>query len=104
VLFLFVIMLLGAERVGTGARLPLQGPIAVSLGFLLLVLLGYGLVVRSPAAPSGAPAEAAFGSPQAVGGLLFAEYLVPFEVASLLLLVAMVGAIVLTKEERKPRP
>ena len=38
-----------------------------------------------------------FGSPASVGRILFSRYLIPFEVTSLLLLVAMVGAIVLTR-------
>ncbi|HEY3432589.1 MAG TPA: NADH-quinone oxidoreductase subunit J, partial [Rhodocyclaceae bacterium] len=41
-----------------------------------------------------------YASPQAIGLELFNNYLLPFEVTSILLLVAMVGAIVLTKEER----
>jgi NADH-quinone oxidoreductase subunit J len=43
---------------------------------------------------------AAFGSPLEIGKQLFTSYLFPFEVTSILLLVAMVGAIVLTKEDR----
>ncbi len=42
-----------------------------------------------------------FGSPQSVGELLFTGYLIPFEVTSVLLLVAMVGAILLTRDEPK---
>jgi NADH-quinone oxidoreductase subunit J len=42
-----------------------------------------------------------FGSPASVGRLLFDQYLIPFEVTSILLLVAMVGAIVLTKDDRR---
>jgi NADH:ubiquinone oxidoreductase subunit 6 (subunit J) len=45
--------------------------------------------------------EAGFGSPASVGALLFDKYLIPFEVTSILLLVAMVGAIVITRNERK---
>ena len=42
-----------------------------------------------------------FGSPASVGRLLFSEYLIPFEVVSILLLVAMVGTVVLTFNKRK---
>jgi NADH-quinone oxidoreductase subunit J len=42
-----------------------------------------------------------FGSPAQVGTDLFSNYLLPFEVTSVLLLVAMVGAIILTKSEKK---
>ena len=102
VLFLFVIMLLGAERVETSPSLPLQTPVAVAMGFALMVVLGYGLLVSAGPGTGLGPALAdAFGSPRQVGDLLFDQYLLPFEVTSLLLLVAMVGAIVLTREERK---
>ncbi len=46
---------------------------------------------------------AIFGSPQAVGRALFSQYLLPFEVTSILLLIAMVGAIILTLRERGGR-
>jgi NADH-quinone oxidoreductase subunit J len=42
-----------------------------------------------------------FGSPASVGRLLFSEYLVPFELVSILLLVAMVGTIILTFKKRE---
>jgi NADH-quinone oxidoreductase subunit J len=44
-----------------------------------------------------APSSAAFGTPTSVGEILFNQYLLPFEVTSILLLVAMIGAIVLSK-------
>jgi NADH-quinone oxidoreductase subunit J len=42
-----------------------------------------------------------FGSPASIGRVLFSEYLVPFEVTSILLLVAMIGAIVITRKQRR---
>jgi NADH-quinone oxidoreductase subunit J len=42
-----------------------------------------------------------FGSPESVGSELFRTYLIPFEITSVLLLVAMVGAIVLSRDDRK---
>jgi NADH-quinone oxidoreductase subunit J len=53
-------------------------------------------------APSPVPAsavEAAAGNTEQVGWLLYTSYLIPFEIASMLLLVAMIGAIVLAKRE-----
>lgn len=102
VLFLFVIMLLGVEQVDTTETLPYQGPIAIGLGFALLMLMGYAMTLQS-----GGMAEAlqalteGFGSPIEVGLLLFNEYLIPFEAVSILLLVAMVGAILLTGRRKK---
>jgi NADH-quinone oxidoreductase subunit J len=105
VLFLFVIMLLGVERVETTASLPYQGPLAIVLGFALFLLLGYGLLSSGGASGTALAAltGGGFGSPKAIGELLFDRYLIPFEVTSVLLLVAMVGAIVLTGKSRRMR-
>jgi NADH-quinone oxidoreductase subunit J len=102
VLFLFVIMLLGTENLGALKSLPWQRPLAFALALILAGEAGYLLIVRQ--AVTGAipqPVES-FGSPQAVGQALFNQYLLPFEITSVLLLVAMVGAIVLTQKEKKP--
>lgn len=98
VLFLFVIMLLGAERLGTGATLPWQRPLAFVLGGILLFEAAYAILTRVTglAVPNQIPAT--YGSPAAIGELLFSVYLLPFEVISILLLAAMVGAIVLTRK------
>jgi len=102
VLFLFVIMLLGVERVETTPSLPLQGPIAIVLAFALLMLLGYGLLQQGDGLTGIAAALSnGFGSPTAIGDLLFETYLVPFEAVSVLLLVAMIGAIFLTASKRR---
>ncbi|MGA9532552.1 MAG: NADH-quinone oxidoreductase subunit J [Anaerolineales bacterium] len=105
VLFLFVIMLLGVERVGTTPSLPYQGPLAIGLGLALFLLLGYGLISsgESTGAALSALTNGGFGSPTSIGELLFDQYLIPFEVTSVLLLVAMVGAILLTGKSRRMR-
>jgi NADH-quinone oxidoreductase subunit J len=103
VLFLFVIMLLGPEREKTSTALPWQRPVAIVMGSVMVILLVYALMTQISPALSAAPA-ADFGSPQSVGRLLFQEYLIPFEATSILLLAAMVGAIVLTRDERRARP
>ncbi|MBI3762115.1 MAG: NADH-quinone oxidoreductase subunit J [Chloroflexi bacterium] len=103
VLFLFVIMLLGAERLRQKSVLPWQAPLAVVLGIVLLVEAGVVIVTRGLGAPPPALSETAaagFGGPQAIGASLFTTYLLPFEVTSVLLLAAMVGAIVLTRDEK----
>jgi len=104
VLFLFVIMLLGAERLETGRALRWQQPAAAVLGAALLAEMGW--VFFGGAGTGSVPAAllgGAFGSPAAVGRLLFSDYLLPFEVTSILLLAAMVGAIVLAREDRRRR-
>ena len=101
VLFLFVIMLLGAERLEKTSSLPWQLPVAILLGLALIAEIGAMLFAR----PTGmaqvmATVERSFGSPASIGRVLFNQYLIPFEVTSVLLLVAMVGAIILTRNER----
>ncbi|HVN53073.1 MAG TPA: NADH-quinone oxidoreductase subunit J [Anaerolineaceae bacterium] len=97
VLFLFVIMLLGAEKLQVGEVYPWQRPLAVVLGMLLFGEVLYLAVFRGGLnIPLPAP-EAGYGTPNGVGLELFNHYLLPFEVTSVLLLVALVGAVVLTR-------
>jgi NADH-quinone oxidoreductase subunit J len=102
VLFLFVIMLLGAERLEKSRRMPWQRPVALILGAALIAEVAIMLFIRQPSLGQAFQAvTSGFGSPRAVGELLFDKYLIPFEVTSILLLAAMVGAILLTRHERK---
>lgn len=104
VLFLFVIMLLGAEQLRPTQGLRWQQPVALVLGLVLLAETGYILFSRGAPAGSLSAVETLlpdFGSPAAVGEFLFNRYVLPFEITSVLLLVAMIGAIVLTKSEKK---
>jgi NADH-quinone oxidoreductase subunit J len=98
VLFLFVIMLLGTELLPRSGVLPWQKPAAIVLAVLLAGEAAYLLFVRGAASGSIPQPVETFGSPQAVGRALFNEYLLPFEITSILLLVAMVGAIVLARQ------
>jgi NADH-quinone oxidoreductase subunit J len=101
VLFLFVIMLLGTEELPERTVLPWQKPTAVFLAVVLMVEGVYLIATqKAPGLINNDPSEG-FGSPQAIGNLLFDQYLLPFEVTSILLLVAMVGAIVLTNKKKK---
>jgi NADH-quinone oxidoreductase subunit J len=104
VLFLFVIMLLGAEQLRQRQTISWQQPLAIGLGIALLVEAWY--IIFSFGAKEGQlPFFSALplnsGSPTAIAELLFNQYLLPFEVTSVLLLVAMIGAIVLTKGEKR---
>ncbi len=104
VLFLFVIMLLGAEKLGAPqGALSWQRPVAIALGAALMGVTIFALASRGAGpTPDALPPQVseAFGSPLEIGKQLFSAYLFPFEVTSFLLLVAMIGAIVLTKEEK----
>jgi len=100
VLFLFVIMLLGGDQLAPSKALPWQRPLAFTLALLLASEAIYLLLFRGRPAGGIQPAGEIFGSPVNIGTLLFNSFLLPFEVTSVLLLVAMVGAIVLTKREK----
>ena len=101
VLFLFVIMLLGSERLPRGRVLPWQRPAAIGLAAILLIEAGLLLFQRLHLTASLGNPDASVNttaSLQTLAALLFNQYLLPFEVTSILLLVAMVGTIVLTKK------
>ena len=99
ILFLFVIMLLDLKE-EERRRIKIFGAWA---GIIAVVAIGFVLtraISRSdlPAVTQGAlPA----GSTTALGKLLFTEYLLPFEILSVLLLVAMVGVVLLSKRDLK---
>lgn len=100
VLFLFVIMLLDLKREESPwARLSRrQLGTGIALGGLLLAELVL-VVGRRLLAPEAAVAPPpALGNTQAIGRLLFTDYLLPFEVTSVILLIAIVGAMVLAKQ------
>ena len=101
VLFLFVIMLLGAEKLGQSETLSWQKPIAIVLALVLLVETAYVFISDIGGAAGAASLPKGFGSPASIGEMLFNQYLLPFEVTSVLLLVAMIGAIVLTRQAKK---
>ncbi|MFO7693624.1 MAG: NADH-quinone oxidoreductase subunit J [Vicinamibacterales bacterium] len=108
VLFLFVVMLLNAHRedeAGGGPRLA-HGPLRAGavLALVLVAELGWALTRSARggedllAAGPGADA-AALQSVRALGNVLFTEYSLAFEVTSILIIVAMVGAVVLARRE-----
>ena len=104
VLFLFVIMLLGVESLPKSEVLPWQKPIASVLAGALAVEATFIFLTRArPAGEVGAPAETVntVENLRELGMMLFEQYLLPFEVTSILLLVAMVGVIVLTRREKR---
>jgi NADH-quinone oxidoreductase subunit J len=103
VLYLFVVMLVNLKRPPEAHRDPnrhgqlgfwLAGAVLAELGFIAT----YGFVRPAPVLGSAA-AMPVTGNTEQVGWLLYTSYLIPFEIASMLLLVAMIGAIVLAKRE-----
>jgi NADH-quinone oxidoreductase subunit J len=103
VLFLFVIMLLNLGRQTTS---DIKGPVGLAVGVVLAGVLGFQLGVLRVAGPpeaillppdAMARAAAEQGMVASVARPLFDAYLVPFEITSVLLLAAIVGAVVLAK-------
>ena len=104
VLFLFVIMLLGAESLPEAEALPWQKPIAAVLAVALAVEATVILLTRARPVGDVAQPDASVNTAtnlRALGEALFTQYLLPFEVTSILLLVAMIGAIVLVRKEKR---
>ncbi len=102
VLYLFVVMLVNLKHLPEGHEDPHR---RTNLGFGLgiAVLVEFAAIAMYTSATGPAPAAAGAvpgaGNTEQVGWLLYTSYLIPFEVASMLLLVAMIGAIVLAKRE-----
>ncbi len=104
VLYLFVVMLVNLKRAPEAhedphrrTRLGFAMAAAVLIEFAIVAIQAY---VKPAAAAAASPAVVpAGGNTEQVGWLLYTNYLIPFEIASMLLLVAMIGAIVLAKRE-----
>jgi NADH-quinone oxidoreductase subunit J len=102
VLFLFVIMLLGAEREeDADDRIPWQRPIALVMGLLLLAETAYVFFSRANLNVVPTNTNTDFAAPVQVARSLFTEYLLPFEITSIILLVAVVGVVVLSKRMQR---
>jgi NADH-quinone oxidoreductase subunit J len=100
VLFLFVIMLLNPaplkERFASG---PVLTGLTFALGVLFVASLMRGVMSLAGAGGAMAAVGEGYGSTRSVGEMLFTAYLYPFELAGVLLLVAMVGAVVLARRQ-----
>lgn len=104
VLFLFVVMMLDIDfkelRRGMASHLPIGLVVAGMLtAEIVMLALSWSF---APGATVSVASEvpAGVGNTEAIGQILYTQYLLPFQVAGLVLLVAMIGAIVLTHRER----
>jgi len=104
VLFLFVVMMLDVDFAELKAEMAKYMPLALLIGVVLLMQLGLAFGVWE--ASEGARAARAAIAPEdvhntaALGQLLYDDYILLFQLAGLILLVAMIGAIVLTLRHR----
>ncbi|MBI4179431.1 NADH-quinone oxidoreductase subunit J [bacterium] len=103
VLFIFVIMLLNLtdRELGRG-RMTLFKIFGAFLALSVLAILAPGMRSMVELEPSGGPGPA-YGGTAEVGRLLFGEYLLPFELTSILILAAMVAGVVLAKRDLTPK-
>ncbi|MDA8171716.1 MAG: NADH-quinone oxidoreductase subunit J [Nitrospiraceae bacterium] len=101
VLFLFVVMVLNIKEEIESERFTGGWPLGVSLaaGLFLLLIILTGKVLPGQQGVYTAQVIASQTDTKALGVLLYTQYIFPFELASLILLVAVVGAIVLAKKK-----
>jgi NADH-quinone oxidoreductase subunit J len=104
VLFLFVVMMLDIDFAQLRSGVTRNLPFGLLIALVLLAEIVIAVSARSAgpvlAHAAGAPAANAVPNIEALGALLYSRYLLPFELAGLILLVAMIGAIVLTHRRR----
>jgi NADH-quinone oxidoreductase subunit J len=105
VLFLFVVMMLDIDFSELRAGVQRYAPIGAVIGVILLLelVLGLGAWRFAPAAATGqsTPMTVGLTNTDAIGRVLYTQYAFLFETASLILMVAMIGAIVLTLRDRR---
>jgi NADH-quinone oxidoreductase subunit J len=102
VLFLFVIMLVNLDQAAKEKQFNGQWWIALAcvavVGVQVFWFLSKGSAAFKIAQPGVLPAVSALGNTEQLADVLFTEYLLPFEIASILLLVAVVGSVVMAKK------
>lgn len=105
VLFLFVVMMLDVDFAELRAEMTRYVPVGLLIGIVILMQLSFAFGVWDYApgieGRIAAPASADVDNTRALGLLLYDRYFVVFQLAGLILLVAMIGAIVLTLRHRK---
>ena len=100
VLYVFVVSYVGGdEELAAGSALRILGPLFALVLAIELCIAMLGSALKGISA-KGAPYVLGFGTPKQIGTLFLTKYLFPFEVASLLLLVAAIGAVVLARRRR----
>jgi len=101
VLFLFVIMLLGAAKPKEVEPLKWQRPLAIVLAAAVLLEGLYALITRISISVTTTAPDALLADPKTLAQVLYNKYSLPFEITSVILLVAAIGAVVLTKKSVK---
>ncbi len=100
VLFLFVVMMLDVDFASLRSGFTRNLPFGLLIALVLLAEIVIAVSARNAGPASGAIPVSTQPNIVALGELLYSRYLFPFEIAGLVLLVAMIGAIVLTHRDR----
>ena len=103
VLFLFVVMMLDVNFEALRQHFRSYLPIAAGVGALVLFEMALVIVDSAVGHSATAPPLPAGSNTRALGTLLYVDYVYPFEIAAVVLLVAIVAAIALTHRERRER-
>ena len=111
VLFLFVVMMLDINLAVLREGFARYLPVAAVVALLMFAAVGYMVGPRYfglETVPNPAPAPASFSNTEAIGKVLYTDYVLPFEAAAVILLVAIIAAIALThrptRQTKAPRP
>ncbi|MCL4796442.1 MAG: NADH-quinone oxidoreductase subunit J [Bryobacteraceae bacterium] len=99
VLFVFVIMLLNAAAEKKTRKPALRAVVAVPLLFTFLMLVAYLIQTQAPKGTGVKFGGFTGGGPADIGRSLFTTYILPFEVTSVVILIAILGAVVLARKE-----
>ncbi len=99
VLFLFVIMMLGTQNIAQHEPVGFQRVVTVIVGLVIMGEAVYMFLIKDPSTLSVTAGGNVIGV-ETIGELLYSKYLLPFEITSFILLVAVIGAIVLTKQDK----
>ena len=100
VLFLFVVMMLDVNFDSLRANFRSYIPVGVTVGALVLIEMAL-VVIGSDVAGEVAPVTSETSNTRALGRLIYVDYVYPFEVAAVVLLVAIIAAIALTHRKRR---
>ena len=101
VLFLFVVMMLDVNFDSLRQHFRSYLPVGTAVGMLVLLEMALVIVGSAVGRTVSAPAVPAGSNTQALGMLLYVDYVYPFEIAAVVLLVAIVAAIALTHRQRR---
>lgn len=101
ILYLFVVMLLNVDKERSAKRANRYWPLIAGFGVLIAAEIVLLLARGTFPAGAGQLMKPGFGGVNALGVELYSKYLIPFEIASVILLVGLIGAVMLAKRVKE---